>query len=685
MFISIRSGVFLAKDKVNRLFRPDVQGLRALAVISVILFHYDVTFLSGGYLGVDIFFVISGYVISLSIYNNLLKSDGEFSYMDFYARRARRILPAFLATIVLVLLTGSIFLSAYAYKNLDLSALFATFSLSNFYFMSTTGYFDVSAVEKPLLHMWSLSVEEQFYLVWPFVWVWIYKRQTVKARARWLIGLSILFIIISEVWVQIDRTAAYFMMPSRFFEFLLGASIVAFEKDFKLESKALNTSLFLLGLAGISYALITYEEKMDFPGLLAVLPALSIAIMIYSGKETPLNVLFSNKIARSLGAISYSLYLIHWPLVVFYKYVLGYSLSTQATITLLIVSILSGYLMWYFIEQPFRKREGQGFKIDAKRFYRLLVYMISGIVLFTIYAYMSEGMAWRLGAKDASAYRQYIADEEKTKSAMDASGSPFQHAIGDSGQNRTRVALIGDSHSAHFRVALSDFLEDNGIRGVQEGNNGCLPILNASVNHGQLLNAYARCRYKTRKTFNKVLDEEEIEVVILAGRWSLYTRNTRLGENGSRGKVYLGTSPDDERSSKRSKTIFKYRIESTVKSLLEKGKKVILIGQAPNIGFDVRRCLFSPGFHGLDYAGCTPSTTEAIKQNLEFTNDVLAHVAKRYDDVLFIDSEVAFCDGECTFRQDNRVLYLDSNHLVYPGAMMVLEKNRDRILSLLDQ
>jgi len=297
-------------------YKPHIDGLRGLAVILVLLFHFDVFTFKGGFIGVDVFFAISGYLISSII---LKKIEAQtFFFKEFYLRRIKRLLPTMLFTVTLTLIFAYFFFPIYMFEKLINSAIAALLSFSNILFFNQAGYFDTAASLKPLLHTWSLSVEEQFYLLWPLLLFLLSKLKQDKHKIIVLILLGGISLYFSHFFVNKNASISFFLTPFRIFEFIIGALIVWVEEfKFKNYIKEILGGLSLLGLL---YFSINYSQQTLFPGLNAVLPCLFSAILIHdTGNSKYVGFLISNKLFVWIGKISYSLYLVHWPLLVFYK------------------------------------------------------------------------------------------------------------------------------------------------------------------------------------------------------------------------------------------------------------------------------------------------------------------------------------------------------------------------------
>ena len=341
---------------VKLTYRPDIEGLRAIAVLSVVFFHADFKLFSGGYVGVDIFFVISGFLITHILRYQLI-THGKINYREFYAKRIRRLFPALLSTLIITTifaigLLSSPLLTLYGYS---LSASVA--SVSNIYFYTQSGYFDISSNIKPLLHTWSLAVEEQFYLVWPWILFLIYRYKHLGDLKN-LIFISIIGLISlagSQYFIENNPSAAFFIMPLRIFEFTIGASICYLDSNIK--NKAVANLLQILGFILIGVCVFYFDEITPFPGILSLIPCLGAALLIVSGNSASWIVNIYKKIGFIfIGKISYSLYLVHWPIIVLWSISSkSDSVSTMNSWALVLTSIIIGSLNFYVVEWPIRK------------------------------------------------------------------------------------------------------------------------------------------------------------------------------------------------------------------------------------------------------------------------------------------------------------------------------------------
>ncbi|WP_417483184.1 acyltransferase family protein [Maricaulis sp.] len=332
-------------------YRSDIDGLRALAVTTVILFHLGFEWMPGGFVGVDVFFTISGYLIS----RNVIEA-APFSFATFYTRRARRLFPAALVVIVATMALCAIIMSPADFARAAISALAALPSASNFVFWLEAGYWDTAAHTKPLLHTWTLAVEEQFYLVWPAVLVLAARIRGKIGRVAIIGALCLAGLAFAEWGARAFPSAAFYLMPFRIVEFAVGAMLAA---TAPMIGQRLNVwvrqGLFAGGFAAIVYAAITYTDATRFPGLSAMVPCLGALAIIMSGPRSPLGRILDNRVAVYVGKISYSLYLVHWPIISLFWYLHPAGLGMSDQIAILAVTIAASAALHHFVEQPFRR------------------------------------------------------------------------------------------------------------------------------------------------------------------------------------------------------------------------------------------------------------------------------------------------------------------------------------------
>lgn len=491
-------------------YRNDVDGLRALAVVPILLFHAGMLQMSGGFIGVDIFFVISGFLITSIILPKIENSD--FSILDFYKRRIIRIFPALFSMLAIVFVWGCLFLLPGELKSLSQSAAAAASFVSNLFFWKTSGYFDSASEAKPLLHTWSLAVEEQFYLFYPFLLMLLVRISGNKIKASlWAMTLASFFIsLLASYYVP---NSAFYLLPSRAWELGMGA-IVAVRAIPRISSSSGRNILSVVGLSLILIALFVIRADDLFPAPWALLPCLGASLLIAYGQATVTDHILSTSPLRWVGAISYSLYLWHWPIITFYRINYGFTLSLPATAGLVLVSIVFASISYYVIEQPALRR----FKLAKSG--RTVVVGVSGVF---IVAALSAGVAINAAAivqapadiKNLASFAEYASTSEyKAQSrkgeCFTGDGEEFKIDscfLIDNG--RRNILLLGDSHAAQYYSALQRKYNDFNI--VQVNVSGCRPLLNPIGEE--------RCTKIIKEIFEKRLPNSTIRDVILAARW----------------------------------------------------------------------------------------------------------------------------------------------------------------------
>jgi peptidoglycan/LPS O-acetylase OafA/YrhL len=339
--------------------QPHIDGLRAYAVLAVVFYHFDQPAFSGGYVGVDVFFVISGYLITGLILGEIAET-GQFGFRHFYARRVRRLFPALLVTLFISLICAMALFSPAQIQRFGYSLAASAMSVSNLYFWSEAGYFDVSSTLKPLLHTWSLAVEEQFYLLWPAL-LWIMARnRSRRASAYMLIALGLAGLGLNALWItgEFDAKSAstiFYLTPFRIHEFVIGGLGIFLAPFFKYRRWLQNIGM-ATGLGLMIWAVVTFNDATVFPGAVSLIPCIGALLVILSGGSPLLGWLLTNRLAVGCGLISYSIYLLHWPILVFYQYYTFRAPSQIEYAQLFLLTIGLSYLMYRFVENRFRRR-----------------------------------------------------------------------------------------------------------------------------------------------------------------------------------------------------------------------------------------------------------------------------------------------------------------------------------------
>ncbi len=439
------------------------------------MFHLDITLFSGGFVGVDVFFVISGFLITRLIVDEINKT-GAVSFANFYLRRVRRLFPALLFILVLTLLAATIIFSPADLQNLGGSVFHAILSISNIYFWQEAGYFDDAIKLNPLLHTWSLSVEEQFYLVWPAPVLFVASKWGMRAVINVLIIIIVSSLLLNLVFDQSFilyfwpstssqnlediRAAMFYLGPFRNFELGLGALLVFFIHH-RLKNKLLNEGLFIIGITMILISIFTYTDKIIYPSYNALLPCLGTVLIIYAGNPVVTGRLLNNRLAVGVGLVSYSLYLVHWPIISFYKYLNLKPLSASDQFMLAGASVWLAVFMYKFIEQPFRKPlKSISLAMPNVKFGTVIGASSIAVILCAGNMWGNDGWLWRIDER-RSAILSKIKSPGKFHVNYYGGRNCKPHLLCSvNADKEPNIYFIGDSHSHAYAYGLAKKFSD---------------------------------------------------------------------------------------------------------------------------------------------------------------------------------------------------------------------------------
>jgi peptidoglycan/LPS O-acetylase OafA/YrhL len=613
-------------------YRADIDGLRAIAVAAVVLFHAGFPIFSGGYVGVDVFFVISGYLITGLIAAEI--RDGGFSLLTFYERRVRRIFPAlFTVLIASCLIAFGLFLPG-TFEDFGTSVVATVFFAANFLFWRDTGYFAAPPDEKPLLHTWSLAVEEQFYLVWPLLLLVL---RFARPRAWTLLLLAGSFA--ASAWaVNRHPDAAFYLPHLRAWELLLGA-VLAIGPMPTINRAWLRELCALVGLGMILWSVLFYTEQTTFPGPAALLPCLGTALLIHCGtgrEVATINRALSWKPIVAVGLISYSLYLWHWPLMVFARYSVPGEPSQLVMVGIVALSIVLAALSWRFVEQPFRGRRGilrrpALFRAAGAASVALLT--AGGIMMYT------GGLPQRLPSEvvTLAAGRNDFAPDRSRCHSIDPvkARDGGLCVIGPEGQ-KPSFLLWGDSHASVLQPAFQAIATDAGVAGWHASHSACPPLV------GLVRPQRPKCRW-FNDVILRLIPKNDIDTVFLAARWAGYRR------------------PALERY-----------LPETIRTLTELGVTVVLIEPVPE--------LWHAGPRDLALAVLFGRPMEPLSTRKSDHEHRMAEVRRLFDRMeaefgaIRIDPAATLCPAAlCRVTDAGRSLYADSHHLSQVGALLLAE------------
>ena len=634
-------------------YRAEIDGLRALAVVPIILFHAEFELFSGGFLGVDVFFVISGYLITTILIEDI--ENKRLSIVNFYERRARRILPALAVMVITTITLGWFVLTPYFLSDLFQTTAAISFFASNILLYIKSGYFSAISELKPFLHTWSLAVEEQYYIVFPIFLAFAYRFG--RRAVFWITAfLCLVSLLMSEWSWRVDKEANFYLLHTRAWELLTG-SISAF--IIQKQGVQKNNPLALLGLAAIVFSIFFYDETMPFPGVYALVPVLgAVLLVLYAEKETLVAKLLSTKGFIGIGLISYSAYLWHQPIFALMKHS-KISEPTQYNYILAIgIIFLVSVVTWKYVEQPFRNKS----TVNSKKVFLFSTLFISLMALVGLYGHVKLGFPERLsyetnsiskGAFDKNPRQKECHYIEKLKGLKNAC------VLGTTENTEPSIALIGNSHGDMFAKSLSDSLSSNDLAAYNLSFNGCSPV---DFEHGSSSFSENSC-YKLVMGF--LSEHKEISSVIVSFRWILLISGTGYGvEKLNDDKDLL---PQDV-VQKRAEVVAK-KIEELAK--LE--KHIVIVYPVPEAGVDVpnfvtkQRMFNDENFYFRIPYETFKQRNSAAYAALDSVKEIKS-LSRIYPSSVICDESI---NGFCETVIDGRSVYFDDDHLSNYGASLI--------------
>jgi len=650
-------------------YRSEIDGLRAIAVIPVILFHAGLSTVSGGFVGVDIFFVISGYLITSIILSDLQQEN--FSIINFYERRARRILPILFFVMLCSFVAAWLWFLPEDMKDFSQSLVAVSSFSSNILFMKESGYWSVANELKPLLHTWSLAVEEQFYIIFPLFLLLIW-----KIRKQWVISFLLTILFVASL--SLAHWGAYkfpipnfYLLTSRAWELIIGAGIAYYffiTKDsdrLLLSNNKVNEIAGIAGLVMIAYAILVFDKETPFPSLYALFPTLGAGLIIlFSTSQTLIGRLLSTKILVVIGLISYGAYLWHQPMLAFYRY---NEISTGETFNYVLVALLSlpiAYVTWKFIEKPFRTKG----LLSRKTIF--ISSVVGSAVFFTIgvLGHIKNGFPERFPPEILNVYVTNDGSLERCdESIYRESGSTC--IIGDKEETPT-YALLGDSHSSKLTKSLDEILKKKNKSMLVYAQSWCPPLIGFATDNVKKVPV---CRQYITNSFQTILQNENIEAVVLVAEWPNYTRGIRPGTDTD--QAYYTDKHSVEKTLQENYAAFTRSVDRTLSTLSEKNKKVILVTSVPEYAVDVPVVLTKLRLKGQvelpkEYR---VTLSDYKKRNKEVDNTLLE--VKATERATVIDASDLLCKSEyCDYSDGDSSIYEDSNHLTYEATKLITKE-----------
>jgi peptidoglycan/LPS O-acetylase OafA/YrhL len=630
-------------------YRSDIDGLRALAVMAVVIYHAFPSWLPGGFVGVDIFFVISGYLISKIILTNI--GQNTFYIFDFYNRRIKRIFPALIIVMTATLLGGWFLLFYSEYELLGKHIASGTVFVSNFFFYTESGYFDISAELKPAIHLWSLSVEEQFYIFWPLLLIFIFKKNWNFLKIA--LTLILISFLINFYLIKEKPMAAFYLTVPRFWELVVGG-VLAYLVSKNIFFNERNKNIYsILGFLLILFSFFLIHKNAAFPGWIVLMPVLGTFFFIAAGASAFINKkIFSNKILIWIGLISYPLYLWHWPLLSYLKIIKGNEPAIEYKITAILFSILFSWLTYFFVEKKIRKKNN--FKIA-----KTLLSLAALIFFFSLLITLSRG----------APNRQINQELDFTQDLKIISGSRQSNK---SCKNLNNLDLV-----TKREVCLSNskspnilFAGDSKAMAIHSAIYSKKIIVNSMLISGHACELYPNLNYEKKalykncnKISNKVLDVvnniKSINTIILATKF--------YSSSDKNSSYYLdGIKINNEDA-------FLIGSGYLIKKLLDKEKKVIFFIDAPELNNNPINCIQRVSFIA-ESKKCGPSLEELNKIRADYIKGI-KKLSLEYPQLKIFDPTNVLCkNSKCEVKENSNYLYNDQSHISIYASTKLLKK-----------
>lgn len=626
-------------------YRKEIDGLRAVAVLPVIFFHAGFSLFSGGYIGVDVFFVISGYLITLILTKDL--DNGSFSIAKFYERRARRILPALFFVMLSCIPFAYAWMIPQQFKDFSQAFVAVSFFSSNILFWAKEDYFAPSAELNPLLHTWSLAVEEQFYIFFPILLfaLWRFGKHPVFFV---IFGLSCISLLLSEWGWRNSPSANFYLLPTRAWELGVGAMCAFYTHKRTIQS---SQPLSTLGLVLILYSVFKFDEDIPFPSAYTLVPVLGTALIIlFCSSGTLVYKLLSLKHVVGIGLVSYSAYLWHQPLMAFARIKIFPHPHWTTMLALCCISLALAYFSWRYVERPFRTKDGSWINSRVKVFSTAIAASLA-VFSFGLYGHLSNGIPERIRLS-----------EEQSSYISTATASPMRnlcHASSDHiiepedacryNNESATIAVFGDSHVVELAYALGEQVKGTDIGIAHFSFSGC------AASYGQADSS--TCSEWANNTVNYIIESDEFTHVIVSYRMA--------------SKIWgspRGAYPDLPRI--RSENKYKPIIDSLRSTLLDiaaSGKQVIYVDQSPELPWSIQELVYSDRIVNGNIHGLSREWWDSFNTFFENTHAVPESIDRVHVDEIHCDDEVCYAGKEGTS------FYFDEDHISVEGAKRVAD------------
>lgn len=626
-----------ATGAVHPTYRRDIDGLRAIAVLAVVVFHAFPEWLRGGFVGVDVFFVISGYLISTILINTI--GAGTFSFRDFYARRARRIFPALVIVMAVVFTLGWMALLPDELEQLGKHILGGAGFVSNLVLWNEVGYFDTAAETKPLLHLWSLGIEEQFYIFWPAILLFAHWRRMNMLVVTLVLAAA--SFALNVAGLASHPSATFYSPASRVWELMAGSAL-AYASVYKLRWRQAGpgsrNALSAIGLALVAGGAVLITKGPHFPGWLALLPVAGAVLLIAAGPNAWINrYLLGNRVLVWIGLISYPLYLWHWPLLSFAQIVEAKTPALEVRVQLVLLSFVLAALTFWLVERPLRT--GRALRAKAALLWALMI----GVAAVGGYAWQQKGFPLRASLADNVQNNKELAVVEDTANAAACKArygfdTQYEYCLQADATKAPTVALIGDSHAYHVNAGLMKHYSSVGENFVMFGTRH--PYWGVDP-------AGDKYQEATQPMLERVMNTASIHTVIISTHLRMHRSN-----------------PDGVRMAEMA--------SDTLRRYTQAGKRVIFMNDVPTLDFEPRACIPRVGIPSSTTKSPCAVSRKLVDEQMAEHNAIIEAMVKKYPGVELFSPVRYLCDATyCWGMKDGRLLYRDDDHLSYAGDLFI--------------
>jgi peptidoglycan/LPS O-acetylase OafA/YrhL len=655
-------------------YRAEIDGLRTVAVVPVVLFHAGWEVFSGGYVGVDVFFVISGFLITSIIIGE--RAEGRFSILRFYERRARRILPALFIVLAATLPFAWAWMPPDAFEDFLRSLAFAALFISNVHFWEYSGYFAQASEMRPLLHTWSLAVEEQYYLLFPLLMAAL----GAFSRRKHIVVIGVLAFLslaLSEWGWRNYPEENFFFTFSRMWELFAGSlcAFIAFRRELRG-----SHILSLIGMGMILWSVFAYDASVPFPSVYTLVPVVGTAlVLLFAQQGTAVAWVLSRKLPVAIGLISYSAYLWHQPLLAFARIRSLHEPSLWLMSGLALASFALAALTWRYVEQPFRSGPHRMLLPTRPALFGA---SLAGIAAFASFGFTGLASDWsnaRLASKMTPFYSEFLQSTQGMSHPEGCTGfgdvgqaPQLVCPVNDYADATQTIAVFGDSHADAILPAFEAYAESSQANVVKMGVAGCPPLLGVYVWNGNY--ALGVC-HAAAEAQAKFVQENDISAVVLVARWSLYTQ---AGYEGH-GRHYLLNDENALQTGgpSASRAVFEAAVRRTAEFYNNLGVELLVVEQVPQLIFEPKNIVYAAMFQnrtgedalrffhreGLSYE----------KHNI--LQDYNVGIFKSVETLRLVSfADVFDRDGAYRWMLDGQSAYQDGNHLSAFGARMLRER-----------